>query len=116
MIVIFVCSPKKCLWLCLSKHKKVWKSVDEVFLRRGREGFTRPLGGDLPGRTPGAAARRAHEVAEARRLRWAEVERDSPWWRATGGRPPRWPRGLRRGPERVVAPREQQLLPVERAI
>ena len=31
---------------------KVWKSVDGVILRRGGEGFARPLGGDCVGKIP----------------------------------------------------------------
>jgi ribonuclease HI len=41
--------------------------------------------------------------ALGRRQRDAAIERDSHWWEATRGKKPRWPRGMTRGQERVIA-------------
>ena len=40
---------------------------------------------------------------QGRNKMWAAVERDSHWWEVTQGRPPKWPRGLTRGQERIIA-------------
>ena len=41
--------------------------------------------------------------AYGRQKQWAAVERDSHWWAVTEGRPPKYPEGLTRGQERIIA-------------